>query len=352
MGAKEQAKEIVMAFLRNYPKLKKKIESLVIEDELIEHHPDVYRQIRYEGFYEIITELEAEHVIKRIKNSGTNKKRDALYKVYTITLPEKVVDVEIRNDFHPLMDMIYYRTRLKNYAELEPYFLKINDFLSKEDDGWLTLNERSFQIFRNEKWLDKNKGVLKNIGLSIQVLRCYKTYEPFMYYAREIKQKKVNALIIENKDSFHTFKELFKKGYCSFYGTTFDFVIYGEGKKIISSFAYLDELEAYRDHTFTSYYFGDIDPEGINIWKKLNMENHAVILPFVPFYSYMVNEFGAEAPKMGKDQLTKFNDYDSFYTHFPKKECQIMKRLLRERRYLPQEALHRNLLKEMSVRID
>jgi hypothetical protein len=340
------AKEVIMIFLESHPY--KKIESVVIEDFLIENHPDIYKQLRYRGFYLLINELEQDGFIKKVKSSGTNKKMDALYKVYTITIPKEEVKINLRSDFHPAINVSYFQIHLKKYSELEPYLENISDFIYQNGDDWLPINERSFQLFRNEKWLDKNESVLKKIHLSYKDLRCFKTPEPFMYYARKVDDEIITVLIVENKDSFHTFKELLKTGYHTFFGIEIHLLIYGEGKKIISSYSYLGELEEYRTREFRSYYFGDLDPEGINIWRKLNIETNDTILPFIPFYSYVINTFHKEASLIPKDQNVTQQYYESFYSHFAQKERSLIKELLKEERYIPQEALNRNVLIEMS----
>ena len=75
--------------------------------------------------------------------------------------------------------------------------------------------------------LKEREDIIKKLGLTLQDLKCYETYEPFFYYEnKEFSKGKI--LIIENKDTFWTIQNVVKTTkYKNIY-----LVIYGEGKKI------------------------------------------------------------------------------------------------------------------------
>lgn len=137
----------------------------------------------------------------------------------------------------------------------------ISKFISKPIEGVLTINERSYQIFQNEKLLKEREDIIKKLGLTLQDLKCYETYEPFFYYEnKEFSKGKI--LIIENKDTFWTIQNVVKTTkYKNIY-----LVIYGEGKKILKSFEFINNFKLENN---IIEYFGDIDYEGINIYEQL-----------------------------------------------------------------------------------
>ena len=55
----------------------------------------------------------------------------------------------------------------------------------------LKANERSFELFRNEKFLLDKEGIrfLANLGLTLSDLNCRRTYEPFVEYQPDPSRK-------------------------------------------------------------------------------------------------------------------------------------------------------------------
>jgi len=153
----------------------------------------------------------------------------------------------------------------------------------------LSINERSFQIFRNEKFLGSSDGksLLSKYHISLNSLNVYKTPEPFIYFLNPYSNCK-NALIVENKDTWYTIRNILKEyGYIC--GIEIKVIIYGEGRKIQNSFEYMNEDDTKDIHDITSFfYFGDIDSSGVDILYKLKSQYKAFdIQPFEPGYEYL-----------------------------------------------------------------
>ncbi|MCL0101390.1 DUF2220 domain-containing protein [Peptococcaceae bacterium] len=89
-------------------------------------------------------------------------------------------------------------------------------------------------------------------------------------------------LIVENKDTFFSLKALFQEGINRWNGKSFSMLIYGEGRKILKSISFFEEIEEYKGLSTSFYYFGDLDAEGISIWYELTEQREVV--PFVYFY--------------------------------------------------------------------
>lgn len=166
---------------------------------------------------------------------------------------------------------------------------QIMNFLKSGDKATpLSINERSLQIFGNEKFLASPdcRKILNQYGLSMGLFNVYGTPEPFIYYLN--RSASHDALIIENKDTWYTMRKILQDTgrVCGF---DFKALIYGEGRKIQSSFEYINADDTRDIHDVNCfYYFGDIDSSGIDILYKLTKSypEHC-ILPFEPGYDYL-----------------------------------------------------------------
>lgn len=78
--------------------------------------------------------------------------------------------------------------RIKNIYPYYLNFLEENPNLDRLQQ--ITANERSFQVFRDEKWLlsKHGKDFLQRIGFALDDLRCYLTFEPFFLLSEIEKQ--------------------------------------------------------------------------------------------------------------------------------------------------------------------
>lgn len=161
----------------------------------------------------------------------------------------------------------YYFKNQEQYKNHKKYLQKLNDYYIQPSKSYITSNELSFKLFNDEKFFENQKTKV-NLGLEIMLnlkmkyedFNCYRTQEPFFYYLKESFFQKTSReiLIIENKDTYSTLKS---KKICE----VFDMIIYGEGKKILSSFELANEYHINSDDNIR--YFGDIDSEGFLIYK-------------------------------------------------------------------------------------
>ena len=225
----------------------------------------------YRSFANAINELEREGKIKPIVASKMNGMFPALFRKYSkVNEIEKIVDtIELLTNYHPQMNLMYFKTKNEEYQE-KKYMLKaISEFLYTPDTKLLTVNERSLELFEDEKFLESTEGkkFLSNIGVSIEKLVCEKTFEPF-FYVRYDNHSIKNVLIIENKDTFYSIKSLMREGINTWGNTSFQLLIYGEGNKITKSIEFIQELNLPTQGNV--FYFGDIDREGLTIKHSLN----------------------------------------------------------------------------------
>ena len=171
--------------------------------------------------------------------------------------------MDIKYTFSTMISVDYYLAHPDMYEKDRNWVLMLNQYLKKHTDALLTpesLNERSFEIWHREKFLDREQG--KNI------------------------------LILENKDPFFSMRNYLLNGHNEIFGAEIGTLIYGAGKGIIRSFQDFDLCaEPYMKHPEnTIYYFGDLDYEGIGIYENLaeKFRSRWKIIPFVPAYQAML----------------------------------------------------------------
>jgi len=300
----------------------------------------------YIGFHNAVMALINEKKIVPIKASKFNGRNPALYNRY-----RKVVEEEdfqnLKEELYllsPRLKIDYYLKHIKEYKKVRGIIKELNDFLRRPDIEEIlqikvSLNERSYQIFKDEKLLSDSKGekILKNLGMDYSSLNCCKTYEPFFYILYNSK-KGNKGLIVENKDTFYSIKRVFAGNKTALHDTNFNLLIYGEGKKILKSFGFVNEILTDTAPGDTFYYFGDIDYEGIGIFLELERRySEFTILPFVPLYSLLINNHWKTCPFIKTVQEPC--DIDRFLAYFDRDTGERIRKVLKEGRYVPQEAL-------------
>ena len=253
---------------------------------------------------------------------------------------------------HPAISLGHYKNNLHEIDIDLPLILKICSFLNENKNYIeISMNERSFQIFNDEKFLASYEGeaLLKKINLNFSRLFCYKTYEPFFYYFSKnyysyCNFKEYNAIIIENKDTFFSLKKLMMNGKYFLNNIPYDILIYGEGKKIEKSISFIHELNL---ENIQFSYFGDLDPEGISILYRLLQNNKYNISPNIILYKELIFRFQQKARIINKQQQKENIHLEFFYKYFDI-EFQIkVINMFKNNLYLPQEALSKDILEEL-----
>ena len=169
-----------MDFFKHYPR--KKIDLATIEEH--------YKLGNYQELYHFIQEALKTGVIIPIKSSGSNGKKLALYKTYRIQVTienEATLREELLYLIHPKLKNDYYLTHLTQYSNDREAILKLSSFFqtkSSDLEHPTAINERSFQIWQQEKFLlEEGNRLLKNVGLSMTDLNVYETAEPLAYFS-------------------------------------------------------------------------------------------------------------------------------------------------------------------------
>lgn len=300
--------------------------------------------------YEYIKGLLDAGRIKPVKSSGKNGKKPALYLEYWL-IDEQVdysnLEQELLFEMDLGINIDYYMHNLPVYDKDREAVRQLHDFLYKHKpllQTKVSYNERSLQIWGFEKFLSQSKGktILKHCGLDLAFLNCYSTTEPFAYFTftRKTPQK---LLIIENKDTFFSMRRHLLDGHATILGEKIGTLIYGAGKRVISSFQqFALSAEPYMLHENNEFlYFGDLDYEGIGIYENLAacFKEQAAIKPFVAAYALMLTKSKsiAKLPTTKEGQNRQMEGF--FFDYFDGATQEDMRKLLEQNLYIPQEIL-------------
>lgn len=325
--------------------LRSRIKRKISLDEI----SNLYKIYDYIDLVEFVIKNIKEENIRPIKNSGTNGKNPALYNSYMLIAP--VVDYseykdELQYRLNPRLNIDYYLRNLKQYKKDRDYILDLNRYLNKSNhllEDMVSPNERSFEIWRREKFLQKEGGIriLKNLGIELDMLNIYETTEPLSYYSHS-KDTPQNVLILENKDTFYSMRRHLINGNRDILGMSIGTLIYGKGKGISKSFKdFTYCVEPYlSDKDNSIFYFGDLDFEGIVIYESLCdvFEEETSITPYINAYRAMLDKANIESLPLMKAGQNK-NISEKFLDRFIEEDRARINQILSENKYIPQEIL-------------
>jgi hypothetical protein len=225
----------------------------------------------------------------------------------------------------------------------------------------MSRKERSFSLWGKEKLLDEHRALVREVlkfhGLSEGFLNSYGTPEPFFEYVHT-RFEQMTVLILENKDTWYTFRKLMQEtGKGVVIGTRIDVLLYGEGNKIAKHGA-LEEYaagmlcgrsgqaertghdgQAGRGDHFL--YFGDLDTEGIRLFFRAREANPGLdIRPFAGLYALMLDlAEGVDLPK-SLDKRGFLAPVTEFASILGLCGPDRLLRFLEQGRYIPQEIVN------------
>lgn len=307
------------------------------------------RTAPYEEQYSSVMKLLEDERIKPLKSSGTNGKKPALYLEYWLLEEEPdyaLYREEILYCTMPRLSVDYYLRHLDVYEKERMAVRALQNFLQLHGEKLrqeVSFNERSFQIWGKEKFLlqGMGKSVLKHCGFDLTELNCYETAEPFSYYAHQRKTPQ-KILVIENKDTFFSMRRHLLGGASAILGEAIGTLVYGAGKRVVSSFREFSiSAEPYMKEAANELlYFGDLDYEGVAIYKNLSeaLAPHWRIKPFSAAYLAMLAKGKELVLPQTKEKQNK-NITGAFFSYFAAADVHVMKGILGEGKYIPQEIL-------------
>ncbi|MGB7604534.1 MAG: Wadjet anti-phage system protein JetD domain-containing protein [Lutisporaceae bacterium] len=314
----------------------------------------------YEEYYQLMVSLIENKVINPVKDSGPNGMNPTLYKRYNVIKEQEDYDALIFDIrlLHPILNIEGYLLQPAKYMSHKKWIEPLNTFLITKNeylDTTVSINERSFQIFYQEKALkdDKELAGILNFNKEIRdYLNFYITPEPFfdhnIFSDSYLKQDIINVLIIENKDTWYTLRKIMDSKTNELCGIQFHILLYGEGKKINRKSSSLTEYDEIILNTRISkyYYFGDLDYEGINIFNDLILNNPTLDIKLMtPLYCEMLLMSEKVDLPITKDLQNK-KAIERFLSCFDIGYQERVLYILNSRRYIPQEILsYRDFIK-------
>lgn len=307
----------------------------------------------YNDIYSAVSTLVENGTLKPIKKvNGTNGLIPPLFVKYRICRPTER-DESLKEEITHLdgnLNISFYLSNPKKYQEQRDIIYPLSEFLKKHKkllDTRVSKNERAYQIWRYEKQLDiaSVRSVLVFNGLNDK-LNYYNTPEPFFYFSPEkILHCEQTVLIIENKDTWYTLREIMREAApVDIFGHKIDGILYGEGKKVNRPHALDEFCESELRHVCDFLYFGDLDFEGISIFQELKAENpqHKIEL-FAELYDLMLNEYPLSVLSKAKRAQSRPGTMDDFMSYFTNEQAAAINKLLNNGFYIPQEAIRRDM---------
>ncbi|MFY0544951.1 Wadjet anti-phage system protein JetD domain-containing protein [Brevibacillus sp. H7] len=303
----------------------------------------------YTSFQTTIQMLLDNQVLKPVSKHGTNGKNPPLPLTYRIrksiiaqSLKREIQAAQLR--FHPSIKLdTYFSLSETRWNKDLPYIESINNYLTRHGvpQEEATAAERSFHLVGDEKWIDEKGGrkLLETIGIW-DLLRITALPDPLMLAMNVMQfresQNVYQHLIVENKTTFYAIQPILPS-------LPYATLIYGAGWKVVSGLENLpDQLGLGPEVQSRFEYFGDLDHEGIAIWHALFEKYRAV--PAVDVYLGLLKQ----NPSTGKEtQIVREEAVRRFVTFFSDEEGQRIQNLLREGKYLPQEALEAEILRDV-----
>lgn len=323
---------------------------LITLTEIQEH----FRIDDYSKLVSLIKSLVSDGILTEVRTSKSNSMMPPLYNKYRVNSIEADIGFltdEINYSFPLDFKRDFYSNNIKKYQADKFYIDRLADYFRNHRANLsipMSINERSFDIWSQEKFLKEGSGqsILKNLGLSMEYLNIYMTPEPFVYFSCK-KDRNQTVLIIENKDTWYTIRKLMIQGQTIFLGQAVDTIIYGSGKNIEKALEeYQYTVEEYLLKPCQVLYWGDIDYEGIAIYERLKKRYSELfhIELFKNAYITMLELAKGRNLKESSDKQNKNIDHVFLNEMVPYNEGVL--ELLQEGCYIPQEIVNYHVLRE------
>lgn len=305
----------------------------------------------YDTFYRNIRELEKEGRIKEIKSSGFNGQYPPMKTKWIIieTLNTSTWSVSDILKVSDLLDLKYYKDRPDQQTNKAwKYIICIYNFLKNVDEcDMVSCEERCLELFEDEKFLQKEDSIiLSHLGLTYEQLKMKKYGHMFTYWNKGVSNIKT-VIILENHSTFFSFKRIIKEG-GTIFGILPDALIFGEGKKIIKSMSFLDEIADIDNVEI--FYFGDIDPEGYMIYRLLKEKHVGLnISLLIKAYQEILKNHAKSFECLGQSRNEENLNYmiDEFKKYHMNLEIDRLIELWEMNHRIPQEVISYEYMKKL-----
>ncbi|MCP4116291.1 MAG: hypothetical protein GY737_12965 [Desulfobacteraceae bacterium] len=210
---------------------------------------------------------------------------------------EEIEEIRNNTSWEPKMMIPIVHSR-PGLTKVEDYrkAAAVNDYLIQKstDQPKVPVRERSLQIFGDEKFLDScSKKDLFSGRISLEDLDCFYYPEPLAFHPLsmdlgEIKGKPL--LVVENSNTYRSCWQ------ANAITKTFAAVVYGKGYKAAAKSMEEDGLLSIETQLESCgiWYFGDLDPDGLEIPKIINKNREKLglssLLAGIPLYKALMRK--------------------------------------------------------------
>lgn len=308
------------------------------------------QNVYYMDFYNLIKELENSGIIKRCGKDKTSV-TPVLFKKYKV-LREKIVFTEEEKINMAKLNKVklgYYSKRVDEFREDYDIIVALNNILRDTTHyKEITLNEISYIIFGYEKAMSEDEAsvVMKKLGIKEEDLGCRMKNEPLLntIFKGFYEKDRRNILIVENLETYWSLNKVLRE-----MSNDIDMLIWGKGCSIESNFRGIILYGVNKNDRM--FYFGDIDLSGVDIFLRLksNFKEFSII-PSISLYENLLRIGTQRGIKKSRSQNQidiQEDRLDVFLNAFGNEVGDRLKSIIKNREYIPQEALNYNELRKV-----
>lgn len=282
------------------------------------------RSVTYDAFKDAVQDLESDGVLVPVKASGTDHgglaRKYSIHKGRLFASVAKIVRREaVSLSIPSSLDVSwYYDHPIDEWNRDKGRIVALSRFLSAEGASPASLQQRSYDIFHDEKYLLNDGGLLTRLGLTRDDLAIVDEVDPLMLACHPLPSPVHLHLVVENKAPWASLFSQLEQ-------TRLTTLILGYGWKILANMDQLPRQCGYPDDRHVIWYFGDFDWEGLLIWHELRQQSALDIRLAVPFYRV----FLTKEPSIGKtNQDTMPAALEAFLSHFAAPEAAHFRQIL------------------------
>lgn len=297
------------------------VEELVIAAEKILPNENSI-QVR-NRLFDLLELFEKESLIRRFsrRGKGWDLASGLPVKVWVIRQEEDERKKREKKEMEAFRNRIGWLPQILPFVSLLdkkqlPVAEKINNYLKKrkkEDPELIPHRERALEIFGDEKFLDKYvRSGLFGGKMSLKDLDCFYCAEPLTFEPLDFDTNRTSGkplLIVENSSTYWSCCYV-NREYGAFAG-----IVYGKGFKASNALSVCEELRKIEERFQSGgiFYFGDLDPKGLEIPylinKNLQKNNRPQMKAALPLYRLLVK---TGTPKTNTKKQSEFSDHKSF----------------------------------------
>ena len=226
----------------------------------------------------------------------------------------------------------YYEQPLKVWQADLPYIEKLSAWLARDVGERASLQQRSWDIFADEKYLlGPGAALLKRVGLTAADLGICDQPDPLMMaiHPGHLQQSVCHHLVVENKAPYGRLLPHLAE-------SRLTALIFGGGWKIAANLDLLPTQCGCPNAHHVVWYFGDFDWEGLRIWQAAASSKTVEVRLAAPFYEVFL---AYEAPQGKENQQREESVWPPFAAAVGESQARIFRDILDRGCYYPQEAL-------------